>query len=163
MSKRLAVLENNIVVNKILAESWPNSLDLSQYEIEPNIGDTYDPENNLFIPAVTPEEPEGPVEKRWITKLAFENRFTVMESAAIRVAAVIDPNADQQTKMQSGIVQVLLDRASKATYIDLDRDDTKQSVNQLEAMNLIGAGRAAVILNSPIEPIEVWKHTTPTD
>lgn len=79
-----------------------------------------------------------------ITKLAFRNRFTAAEKTALYTAA--KTNVD---------IQIYLDDVNAATYIDLQRADTRASVQGLETAGLIAAGRALQILDAPVQPDEV--------
>lgn len=79
-----------------------------------------------------------------ITKLAFRNRFTAAEKTALYTAA--KTNVD---------IQIYLDDVNAATYIDLQRADTRASVQELETAGLIAAGRALQILDAPVQPDEV--------
>lgn len=47
-----------------------------------------------------------------------------------------------------------MQKVNAAKFIDLDRDDTRAGVQALEAAGVVGAGRAAEILDAPIEPHE---------
>lgn len=79
-----------------------------------------------------------------VTRLAFRNRFLPAEKAALYTAA--------KTSVD---IQIYLDDVNAASYIDLQRPDTRASVQALETAGLIGAGRAAQILDAPIQPDEV--------
>lgn len=80
---------------------------------------------------------------RHITGYAFKMRMTAAERIAIRAAAAV-----------SAEVADFMDLADSAQYIDLDLDTTQDGVEALEAATLIGAGRAAVILDTPIVDAE---------
>jgi hypothetical protein len=89
---------------------------------------------------------EPVVDLPYITRLAFRNRFTQQEKAAIYTAA------------QSNVsLQVFMDDLNAATYIDVERPDTIQAINTLETAGLLAAGRAAEILSTTILPIERYK------
>lgn len=81
-----------------------------------------------------------------ITRLSFKQRFTTAERLAIRAAAVANP-----------LVFDFQDLVDSATYIDLARQDTKDAVNALEQLGLIGAGRAIEILSPPVNEDERWR------
>jgi plasmid stability protein len=81
-----------------------------------------------------------------ITNLSFENRMTKDERKAIRRAALTDED-----------VQDFMGLAAKATHIDLSLQQTIDSVNSLEQMGLLGDGRAAQILYSPINDDERYR------
>lgn len=115
----------------------------------PVMGQTFDPAAKTFT---------GPPRRRWITNLAFDNRFTVDERVNIELAAMVEPGMTVEQRRQAMALRVDLDRAKKATYIDLDRADTQAGVQQFETFGLIGAGRAAVILADPIESHEYFSE-----
>jgi len=81
-----------------------------------------------------------------ITNLSFENRMTRDERKAIRRAALTNED-----------VQDFMGLAAKATHIDLSLQQTIDSVNALEQMGLLGEGRAAEILYSPINDDEQYR------
>lgn len=79
-----------------------------------------------------------------ITKLAFRNRFTSPEKVALYNAA-----------KTSAEIQIYLDDVNAATFIDLQRPDTRAAVHGLESLGLLAAGRALQVLDAPIQPDEV--------
>jgi len=91
-------------------------------------------------------EPAPEVVDMRITKLAFKQRFTQDERIAIRAAAETIPQ-----------VYDFQDLVNSATFIDLSRPDTIGSVNAIERLGLIEAGRASIILGPPVEDIERYK------
>lgn len=96
----------------------------------------------------SPPAPE--VRPRHVTKLAFRNRFTVAEKVAIDLASIDNPAGDMAARQQSAAVRVSLADAAAASYIDLARDDTRAGVLLLEGAGVLGAGRAAEILDAEI-------------
>jgi len=112
------------------------------------IGQHFDPETKQFAP-------KG--RRRWLTKLAFDNRFTMTESVGLKLAQVYPGRLPEESDpgyaarcVVPAQLQVMSERRAMAAYIDLDRADTRAGVQQLEAMGLIAAGRAAEILDDPI-------------
>lgn len=91
-------------------------------------------------------EPEPQVVDMRITKLAFKQRFTQEERIDIREASKTIPK-----------VYDFEDLVNSATFIDLSRQDTIDTVNAIEQLGLIGVGRASIILWSPVEEIERYK------
>ena len=89
-----------------------------------------------------------------ITKLAFRNRFTQAEKAALEFAALDDPSAATPQRMQSAALRAYLKDVESATFIDLSRPDLIAGVQALEVMSLLAGGRAMTILSAPIEPAE---------
>ena len=100
--------------------------------------------------------PQAPA-TRWITRLAFRLRFTKGERVALKIASLDNPAADMAARVQAASVSVDLEDTQSATYIDLDREDTRAGVRMMEAAGLIGPGRAAEILDAPAQPAEVYQ------
>ena len=119
---------------------------------------------NVEAPIVTEEG--GLIVREWpaadlvvvddfrITKLAFRNRFTQAEKAALEFAALDDPSAATPSRMQSAALRAYLKDVESATFIDLSRPDLIAGVQALEVMSLLAEGRAMAILSAPIEPHE---------
>lgn len=97
-------------------------------------------------------------EPRHITVLAFLNRFTQAERIATDLASIDNPSATLPQRQQAAALRDDLARTKAAIYIDLDRADTRAGVQLLETAGLIAAGRAAVILDSPIAPQERYER-----
>ena len=74
-----------------------------------------------------------------ISRLALKLRMTADERKNIRAAA--ESNAD---------VYDFMDLLSDSTYIDLTRPETVQGIQTLEAVELLGEGRADEILTTPV-------------
>lgn len=91
-----------------------------------------------------PEE-VTPVQRTTITRLAFRNRFTPAEKAALYTAA-----------KENVQIQIYLDDVNSATFVDLSRTDTREGVIALENAGLIGSGRALEILDSPVKFNEMY-------
>lgn len=85
--------------------------------------------------------PTGNMDPRKITKLAFSSRFTDAEAMQIDVLsrgndALAAALRRYQTKLEL------------ATFIDLNRQDTRNGVIALEQMGLLAPGRALQILDT---------------
>lgn len=91
--------------------------------------------------------PEPPAAVRHITRLAFLQRFADAEAIAIDLASI-------GATTQAAGVRRYLSLVNAATYIDLDRPDTRAGVAALEAAGLIGEGRSNEILDAPLMPGE---------
>ena len=76
-----------------------------------------------------------PAVSRRITKLSFRNRFTDAEKLALYTAA--------ESSIQ---LRIYLDDLAAAEFVDLDYPATVAGVQALEQAGIIGAGRAAQIL-----------------
>lgn len=84
---------------------------------------------------------------RHITQLAFLNRFSDAEAITIDLASLgATPQAATMRRYQS--------KVSAASYIDLDRADTRDGVQALELLGLLAAGRASEILDSEVQQHE---------
>lgn len=92
---------------------------------------------------------------RHMTVLAFRNRFTKSEKVRIELAAIDDPAADQAQRERAATVRIGQADLAAATYVDVDRADTREDVLAFEAMGLLDdAGRALAILDDPIQAHE---------
>jgi len=85
-----------------------------------------------------------------VTRLAFRNRFTMQEKAAIEIAALDNPAADMQARGLAATLRAYMDDIQAAAFVDLARADTRGGVQQLEALGILAAGRALEILDAPI-------------
>lgn len=111
------------------------------------------PEGTYRLAEAQPEPVAAPVIRR-ITKLAFRNRFTMAEKVAIEIASLDDPGTPMPQRVLAASVRASQADVAAATFIDLDRADTRAGVEQMEAAGLLTAGRAAEILDNPIQPTE---------
>ena len=89
-----------------------------------------------------------------ITRLAFRSRFTQSEKIALEMAALDDPAAAMPARQQAAALRAYLADVAAATFIDLQRQDTRAGVQMLEAVGLLTEGRALDILDAPILPEE---------
>ncbi|WP_287806138.1 hypothetical protein [Diaphorobacter sp.] len=88
---------------------------------------------------------------RMVSVLGFRRRFTPAEKAAIEWAAVDRADQPDAQRKQAAELRAMLADQAAATFIDLDDAATTGGVRKLEAMGLIGAGRAAQILGAPVQ------------
>lgn len=91
---------------------------------------------------------------RHITVLAFRNRFTQTEKVTMDMASIDNPSAPMQSRQLAATLRVTMKDTDAATFIDLNRPETRAGVIMLETYKIIGAGRAAVILDSIINDTE---------
>lgn len=98
---------------------------------------------------VRPPLPEAPPPRR-ITRLAFLSRFSDAEAVAIDLASI-------GATAQAAGMRRYVSKVNAATYIDLDRADTRAGVQALEAADVLAAGRALQILDAPVQPEEGWQ------
>lgn len=101
--------------------------------------------------ASNPEVPENTK----ITVLALRNRFTQAEKITIDIASIDNPAAAMQARQLAASLRVMMSDLNVATFVDLARADTRAGIQALETYGIIGAGRANVILNDPIQDSEV--------
>lgn len=94
---------------------------------------------------------------RHITVLALRNRFTTAEKVAIDLASIDNPAASPEQRQLSAMLRVMNADIAAATYIDLNRPDTRAGVQALETYGIIGPGRALQILDTPPTAIELYK------
>lgn len=88
--------------------------------------------------------------RRWITTLAFFDRFTDAEAIGFDLASI-------GATPEAAALRRYLQKANAASYIDLDRADTRAGVIALEDATLLGPGRALEILDAPIQDHEVYR------
>lgn len=106
--------------------------------------------------ATTTVENKPVVQPLRITKLAFRNRFKPEEKVALELASKDNPASTINERKSSAIIKVYLDDVNSASFIDLNRADTRQGVMALEAFGLIGSGRVLEILNTPPTEEEIY-------
>lgn len=144
---------NGVIVNTIIVASlddFPNVIDAS---IGGEVGDS------IIEGVVMPRAPAaGTQTARRITVLAFRNRFTPAEKVRIEMASLDNPAAVMADRTLAAAVRVGMSDLAAATYVNLDRADTRAQVQNFEAMHLLDApGRALEILDAPIQPQEAYE------
>lgn len=147
---RYAIHAGGLVTNVIEADfDWISGQGLQADLIEPGVfvGPGFTRVSaGIYTAPVQPDLPDppdpGPI-RRWVTKLAFRQRFTAIERASITYAA-------RQASPEAAGIQSYLDDVQAATYIDLERVDTRAGVEALEAETLLASGRSAEILDDPV-------------
>lgn len=138
----VAVTETHSPINA------PHMIELESYDLS-IIGKKYNHGDHVFedLPAA-PSTPEV----RHITRLAFLNRFSDGEAIAIDLASI-------GATVQAASMRRYMSKVNSAHYIDLERTDTRAGVQALETAGLLAAGRAAEILDTPIQPSEKFNGT----
>ena len=104
-----------------------------------------------YIAPVAPTTPTAPA---IVTTLAFRNRFTQAEKVTIEIACLDVPTAAMPARQQAAALRVNQADTNAATYIDLNRADTRAGVTALQTAGIIAAGRAGVILDTPVADVE---------
>lgn len=152
MAQVLAIIVAGVVDNVILgaAADFPGSVDVSATSPRPGPGWLYN--GSSF----TPPTAAGATGSRRITRLGFKNRLTQQERITLDLASIDDPAAPAASRQLAAALRDLLSQVGIATFIDLQRADTRAGVQQLEVMGLLGAGRALQILDAPITPEEAY-------
>jgi hypothetical protein len=107
-----------------------------------------------MMPYVEPPAPEPAPEPekaaRRITKLAFRSRFTSAEKVGLELASIDNPSGPAQQRQLAAALRVHQTDLQAAQFVDLDFADTRNGVQQLEAVGLLAQGRALKILDAPI-------------
>ena len=109
-----------------------------------------------YTPPAPAPEPPAP-ELRYITKLAFRNRFTTAEKVAIELAGVHNPADTVQKQQLAATVRASDKDVQASSYIDLGRPETRAGVEAMEAFGLLAAGRANEILDAPVQDFERYR------
>jgi hypothetical protein len=109
-------------------------------------------------PVGNPEpDPPPPYTGPWtITRLAFINRFTDAEWIAFDLTALDNPTGTPTERQQKSAMRLFMKKVELAQFIDLSRTDTRTGVQTLEAVGILGAGRALEMLDTPPTYLEVW-------
>lgn len=113
--------------------------------------------NYELVPEDEIVAPPAPALPRRITKLGFRNRFTSQEKVTLEIAGLDDPAASLTARAQAAAIRVYQADVNAATFIDLDRADTREGVQALETAGILTAGRALQILDDPIQDFEAYK------
>jgi len=160
--KIYALIQSNVVYNIIETDDsgWPEGIEITALETRPSMGWTYSEDTGEFTPPqpdneTAPPESEPVPERRIITNLAFDRRFTLHERTTLEDASVIDPAASQEQRFQAATLRVMQERARKALFIDLDDPDIQSSVVYMEQVGLLTPERAIEILTAPVQPGEI--------
>lgn len=124
--------------------------------------DTNDPAYVEYINWIaqgnTPRDvtPSNIVVPRWITKFAFRSRFTAPEKIAIDFASLDDPTSSMAQRQMAAALRVYLKDMETAEFVDLDRQDIRDSLNSLAAIGILSAARVVEILDAEVQPVEMW-------
>ena len=114
------------------------------------------PEGNYQL-VPEPPAPPPPAPLRRVTQLAFRNRFTPQEKISLEIASLDDPSAPMPQRALAASIRVYQADVTAATFIDLDRADTRAGVQALEVSGILAAGRASEILDNPVQPLEEYR------
>lgn len=105
------------------------------------------PEQHVQMPATA--EATGPigVTPPKITKLAFDNRFTIPELTAIEMASLDYPTASEQQRVLAASLRIMMRKQEMATCIDLSLPDAGYFLQILVGVGLLAPHRPAQILS----------------
>jgi hypothetical protein len=138
-----AIVENGVVVNSVIADAPQGE---NWIESDAGIGYAYD--GNTFT--APPLPPAPPPAARHITRLAFLSRFTDAEAVTIDLASI-------GATVPAASMRRYMSKVNAATFIDLDREDTRVGVTGLETAGVLAVGRALIILDGEILDIERYR------
>ncbi len=148
-----ASVVGGIVSNVFIGGGQQDDIDVTLADPRPAPGWKY--AGGAFSPPPPVESPQEPdAALRIVTNLAFDLRFTKEERVDIEMASLDDPTAPYEMRRQAADIRVALQRANKASWSDLDDPVTRANVQQFEQYGLIGEGRAAEILDTPVDESE---------
>lgn len=135
MSRHLALIENGVVANVVLADAWPGGIDVTDITPRPGPGWLYDGET------FTRPEPVEPVVQttHLMTHYAFLRRLTLEEHVAIELAMPGDP-----------LLRVAKQRFDAAREVNVSNAETQQLVGYLAQQQIIAPERVAALL-APID------------
>ncbi|PJK08000.1 hypothetical protein CO610_07500 [Lysobacteraceae bacterium NML95-0200] len=166
MTRIYALIDDGLVTNVITAETaWPEGIDVTDFDPQPGIGWQYDGET--FTPPPPPEVPE-PSEPQppahtppdgdgpFLSNYAFDMRFTLPERIAVKQKAMVTPGMTPEQVATALAVQVNIERAAKATFVNPQRPETRAGVMQFVQLGVLTQERALEILDAPIQPHEVY-------
>lgn len=131
MSKHFALIEDGVVASVILADTWPNAIDVTDLSPRPAPGWLYDGE------AFTRPEPMEPVVQttHLMTHYAFLRRLTLEEHVAIELAMPSDP-----------LLRVAKQRFDAAREVNVGHAETQQLVGYLAQQGIIDPQRVEHLL-----------------
>lgn len=146
-----AIIENGIVANVIVANAWPNGIDVTDATPRPGPGWAYD--GTTFTPPADPQP--APDAGPFLSNYAFDMRYTLPERIAIKRLAD-ERNPDGSYTDTALAVQVNVERAQKAKFVDTKLEATRKGVMQFVALGVLTQERALDILDAPIQPHELY-------
>lgn len=92
---------------------------------------------------------------RRISRLALRNRLTTDEKIAFELAQADDPSAALAARQIAASLRVMEKDLAAGQYVDLNSAAVQAGLHQLEALGIIVAGRADMIIWGDIAPAEV--------
>ena len=132
-----------------------DGVEVTRYSAASVIADMYP--LDVYVHSELPDEPSVGYSGDWrITKFAFRSRFTQTEKVTIEIASLDNPSAGMEARSLAAALRSNQQDIMAAQFIDLALPDTRGGVQALETYGLIGAGRAAEILDTPPTESEAW-------
>ncbi len=110
------------------------------------------------VPAPQPEPEPDPAPDGsgpFLSNYAFDMRYTLPERIAIKRLAD-QRNPDGSYTDTALAVQVNVERAQKAKFVDTKLEATRKGVMQFVALGVLTEARALEILDVPIQPHELY-------
>lgn len=157
METIFAIIENGVVANVIVADEWSDGINVTDLTPRPGIGWLYDGQG--FTPPAAEPEPEPPTNPDgpgpFLSNYAFDMRYTLPERIAIKQLAD-QRNPDGSFTTTAYAVQVNVERAQKAKFVNPQRAETRNGVMQFVALGVLTEARALEILDAPIQPFETY-------
>lgn len=160
---RIALIKNNLVENVIEADmefALSLGFDAAVESASAGIGWTFDgitftppPAEPQPDPQPDPPNPDG--NGPFLSNYAFDMRYTLPERIAIKRLAD-QRNPDGSYTDTALAVQVNIERAQKAKFVDTKLEATRKGVMQFVALGVLTEERALEILDAPIQPHELY-------
>ena len=143
MIARILDADGNVVNTVVATEEWLNATFPGRWEYA---GDE---------PAPTPEPSNPDGDGPFLSNYAFDMRYTLPERIAIKRLAD-QRNPDGSYTDTALAVQVNVERAQKAKFVNPQRAETRNGVMQFVALGVLTQARALEILDTPIQPFEAY-------
>lgn len=131
MSRAIAIIDGGIVANVILADAWPDGIDVTDLSPRPGPGWTYD--GTTFV---SPAAVETVVQTTpYMTHFGFLSRLTPQERTRVRKAVATDDVLDDAMFL-----------FNSAEQIDVTLAETQMLVGYLAQQGYIAAERVPTLL-----------------
>lgn len=140
----LLVLAGTAVVYPGDPALWSGATPAGDRLIGDYSGDLYEQDGVTKAFDWEPYSPPQPTLGSIITRLAFLQRFVDEEAIVIDLASIGDT-------VEAATIRRYLSKINAAEHIDLQLQELRDGVLALEAAELLAAGRAVAILDTPVE------------
>lgn len=161
---RIALIRDGVVENVIEADmEFALSLGFDAAVESASAGIGWQYSGGEFIAPVPAPQPEPEPEPNanpggpgpFLSNYAFDMRYTLPERIAIKRLAD-QRNPDGSYTDTALAVQVNVERAQKAKFVNPQRAETRNGVMQFVALGVLTEARALEILDTPIQPFEAY-------